>query len=473
MPDSNVISPINEEGIQKFAASFRGEVILPGDAVYDQKRRVWNGMIDRYPALIARCTRVEDVIACVNFARENNMLVAVRGGDHNVAGHATCDSGMVIDLSPMKHIEIDPENRVARVEAGVSWGELDAAAQVYGLATPGGVYSDTGIAGLTLGGGFGWLRNKYGLSCDNLVAAEVVTAEGQLMRANQNENPDLLWGLRGGGGNFGVVTTFVFRLHPVGPQVMFVFVFHDGRGDKMKQAIQYYRDFCASAPDEVSSIGFAGIIPPGAAHFPENIQGLPFFGIGALYAGATDIGRELLQPLREFSQPLIDFSGVMPYVQAQRAFDEDYPDGLRYYWKSLNLTRLDDQVIDRIVRHARMQPSPLSTTDLWHIGGAVKRVGADESAFYGRQAAFLLNPEANWERPQDDDANMRWARDFVADMAEFSDGSRYLNFAGFQEEGDEMMQKAFGDRYQRLVALKNKYDPTNFFRLNQNIKPRV
>jgi FAD/FMN-containing dehydrogenase len=467
----DAIPQVNGEVIQKFAASFRGEVILPGDKTYEQARRVWNGMIDRYPALIARCTRVDDVVAGVNFARENELLVAVRGGDHNVAGHATCDGGLVIDLSPMKRIEIDPVSRIARVEAGVTWGELDAAAQVYGLATPGGVYSDTGVGGLTLGGGFGWLRNKYGLSCDNLIAAEVVTARGQPIRTNQSENPDLLWGLRGGGGNFGIVTTFVFRLHPVGPQVMFAFIFHDGRGERMKEAIQFYRDFCATAPDEVSAIGFAGIIPPGLAHFPEKVQGLPFFGIGALYAGATDVGKELLQPLRDFSQPLIDFSGVMPYIQAQRAFDEDYPDGLRYYWKSLNLTRLDDRAIDRIVEHARMQPSPLSTTDIWQIGGAVKRSGAEESAFFGREASFLLNPEANWEKAEDDEANITWVRDFVADMAEFSDGSRYLNFAGFQEEGDEMVRKAFGDRYQRLVALKDKYDPTNLFRLNQNIRP--
>lgn len=462
-----------DESIRMFVAGFRGEVVLPGDTKYDQARRVWNGMIDRYPALIARCARVEDVIASVNFARENELLVAVRGGDHNVAGHATCDGGLVIDLSPMKRIEIDPVSRVARVEAGVTWGELDAAAQVYGLATPGGVFSETGIAGLTLGGGFGWLRNKYGLSCDNLIAAEVVTTKGQAIRTNQSENPDLLWGLRGGGGNFGVVTTFVFRLHPVGPQVMFVFVFHDGQGAKMKEAIQFYRDFCATAPDEVSSIGFAGIVPPGLAHFPEKIQGLPFFGIGALYAGDPDAGQELLQPLRDFSQPIIDFSGIMPYVQAQRAFDEDYPDGLRYYWKSLNLTRLDDRVIDRIVLHAQKQPSPLSTIDIWHIGGAVKRSGPEESAFFGRAASFLLNPEANWEKPQDDEANIGWVRDFIADMGEFSDGSRYLNFAGFQEEGDEMIQKAFGDRYQRLVTLKDKYDPSNLFRLNQNIKPTV
>lgn len=464
---------LQEATIKEFENGLRGELVRPGDDDYDEVRAVWNGMIDRRPALIARCANVDDVIASINFARENDLLLAVRGGRHNVAGHATCDGGLVIDLSPMKGIEVNPEARTARAEGGVTWGELDAATQVYGLATPGGVFSDTGIAGLTLGGGFGWLRNKYGLSCDNLISADVVTADGRLIKASEIENPDLFWGIRGGGGNFGIVTTFEYRLHPVGPEVMFVFVLHDGSGENMKKAIQFNRDYSATAPDEVSTIMACGIVPPEPHLFPEEIHGRPFVLFGGLYAGPVEEGQQALQPLLDFGQPLVDFSGVKPYVEAQQAFDEDYPDGMRYYWKSLNLNRLDDEVIDRIVKHARKQPSPYSTTDIWHIGGAVTRVSAEENAFNGRQAAFLLSPEANWEDPEDDEANITWLRELIEDMQVYSDGSRYLNFPGFQEEGDEMMRNAFGPQYERLVALKNKYDPANLFSLNQNIKPTV
>lgn len=457
--------------VQSLAGQVKGPVILPDDAAYDEARKVWNGMIDRYPALIVRPLDVSDVIAAVNFAREHDLLLSVRGGGHNVAGHATNDGGIVIDLAEMKQIEVDPAGRTVRVGGGATWGDVDAATQPHGLATPGGVYSRTGIAGLTLGGGYGWLRSTYGLSCDNLIAAEVVTADGRLVHASATENPDLLWGLRGGGGNFGIVTTFEFRLHPVGPDVMFVFVFHDGRGeDDMKRALRLYRDFSETAPDEANTIAALGQIPPDE-QFPEELHRTPFAAFGGLYVGPVDEGEKVLRPLRDLGTPLLDFSGVMPYVEAQRAFDADYPDGLRYYWKSLNLTRLDEDAIERIVRHARQQPSPFSTTDLWHVGGAMKRVGPDESAFSGRDAAFLLSPEANWLDAADDEANLRWVRDFVADMAPFSDGSRYLNFAGFQEEGDDMIQASYGAQHARLQALKRQYDPGNLFRLNQNIKP--
>jgi FAD/FMN-containing dehydrogenase len=462
---------ISEADLQSFQAEFKGELILPGAPEYDLARAVWNGMIDRHPALIARCASAEDVAAGVRLARRFGLPLAVRGGGHNVAGHATSEGGLVLDLSPLKQIEVDAENRRALAGAGILWGELDAATQAYGLATPGGVFSLTGIAGLTLGGGYGWLRNKFGLSCDNLIAAEVVTADGRIVRASETENSDLLWGLRGGGGNFGVVTIFEFRLHPLGPDVMFVFAFHDGRGDRMKAAIQAFRDFSAAAPDEVSTIGFAGVFPSGSHQFPEEIQGQPFFAIGAVYAGPADEGERILQPLRSFRPPVVDFSGVTPYVEVQKAFDPDYPDGWRYYWKSANLMRLEDEVIDLIVEHARRQPSPYSTTDLWPVGGAVAQVPADATAFYGRQAAFLLNPEANWEQPEDDEANLRWVREFVEAVKPYTDGSRYLNFAGFQEEGNEMMQAAFGPNHARLVELKTKWDPDNLFRLNQNIKP--
>lgn len=465
------LNTVGAELIRTLTANFKGQVIRPGEADYDEARKVWNGMIDKYPAIIVRPTDNQDVIMAVNFARQNNLVLSVRGGGHNVAGHATNDGGIVIDLSSMKTIEVDPVNRTARAQGGVTWGELDAATQEYGLATPGGVFSKTGIAGLTLGGGFGWLRNKYGLSADNLISAEVVTADGSVVQANANENSDLLWGLRGGGGNFGVVTTFEYTLHPVGPDVMFVFVFHDASTeDEMKRGLRFYRDYCDTAPDEVSTIAVLGQIPPDE-HFPEALHRKPFILFGGLYAGPVEAGRKAMQPLLDFGTPLLDFSDVMPYIQVQQVFDPDYPDGLRYYWKSLNLTQLDDAAIDRIVQHARQQPSPFSTTDIWNVGGAVTRVGPDESAFFGRQAAFLLSPEANWIEPADDEVNIQWLRNMIDDMGEFSDGSRYLNFAGFQEEGDDMMRKAFGDQYARLEALKRQYDPANLFRLNQNIKP--
>jgi FAD/FMN-containing dehydrogenase len=463
---------LDAEAVQRFAGRLRGQLILPRDGeAYDEARRVWNGMIDRYPAAIARCAHVEDVVAAVHFAREQQLPLAVRGGGHNVAGHGTCDGGLVIDLAPMHQITVDPIARVAYVGGGATWGQLDAATQVYGLATPGGVFSETGVAGLALGGGFGWLRNKFGLSCDNLIGAELVTASGEIVRASASENPELLWGLRGGGGNFGVVTSFEFQLHPVGPEVMFVFAMHDGEGENMKRAIQLYRDFSATAPDEVSTILACGIIPPDPHLFDEAIHGRPFVLLGGLYAGPASVGQRVLQPLLDFGAPLKDASGIMPYAEAQKMFDHDYPKGLRYYWKSLNLLWLDDAVIDRIVAHARKQPSPYSTTDIWHVGGAVKRVGPAESAFYGRQAAFLLSPEANWIEPADDEANIGWLRGFVADMEEFSDGSRYLNFPGFQEEGEAMVRDSFGPQYERLARLKAKYDPTNLFRLNQNVTP--
>ncbi|NTU82954.1 MAG: FAD-linked oxidase, partial [Chloroflexales bacterium] len=299
----------------------------------------------------------------------------------------------------------------------------------------------------------------------------VVLASGQVVLASASERPELLWGLRGGGGNFGVVTRFTFQLHPVGPEVRFVFVFHDATGDRMAEAIRLYRDFTATAPDSVNTLMACGVIPPDPHVFPEAIHGRPMVVFGALYVGPVAEGQRALQPLLDFGEPLLDASGVMPYVEAQKVFDHDYPDGRRYYWKSLNLSRLDDEVIERIVAHARLQPSPFSTIDIWHIGGAVRRFGPEHGAYHGREAAFLLSPEANWDHPADDAANIGWLRALLADVEPFSDGGRYLNFAGFHEEGAAMVSSAYGPQYARLAALKARYDPSNLFRLNQNIAP--
>ncbi|MDT8305159.1 MAG: FAD-binding oxidoreductase [Anaerolineae bacterium] len=465
-------SVLAEEAIAAFAASLEGSLIRPADAEYDKARKVWNGMIDRHPALIAQVATVGDVVAAVNFARENRMRLSVRGGGHNIAGHATNDGGLVIDLGARKQITVDPAARIARAAGGVTLGELDAATQRFGLAAALGVVSATGIAGLTLGGGFGWLSHKVGLAADNLIAAEVVTASGKVVRASEDANFDLLWGLRGGGGNFGIVTEFTYRLHPLGPDVAFTFVFHDTSSDeRLAEAIRFYRDYAATAPDEVSSIMALGRIPPDEHHFPAELHRRPFALFAAMYAGAVDDGLKVMQPFFDFGEPLLNYGGVMPYVEAQQIFDPDYPDGMRYYWKSLNLMQLDENAIARMVEHARRMPSDLSTVDLWSIGGAIRRYGPDHSPYAGRSAAFLLNPEANWVEPEDDIANVSWVRNFIAAMEPFSDGGRYLNFAGFQEEGDVMMQKSFGANYARLAALKAKYDPSNLFSLNQNIKP--
>jgi FAD/FMN-containing dehydrogenase len=461
---------LTDSALKDFGASLCGELLRVGDDGYEKERQVWNGMIDKRPALIARCTCADDVIASVNFARQNNVLLAVRGGGHNVAGHATCDGGLVIDLSLMNGVDVDPEARIVRVGGGAKLRDLDQETQVYGLAVPAGVVSDTGVAGLTLGGGLGWLRSKYGLTSDNLISAEVVTADGQLITASKTEHADLFWGLRGGGGNFGIVTAFEFRAHPLGPDVWFTAAFHDGR--QMNETLRFYREFSSAAPDEISTLAVCGRFPPGAEVFPEELHGLPFALLVGMYAGSPEEGQRVMQPLREFRQPLIDFSGVMQYVDAQQFFDDDFPSfERRYYWKSLNLNELSDAAIDRIVQHASSQPSPLSTTDLWPIGGAVRRVGDAESAFVGRHVPFLFNVEANWEDPEHDETNIAWAREFVEAMQEFSDGSLYFNFPGFHEEGEQIIRTTFGAKYQRLVALKKRYDPTNLFRLNQNINP--
>lgn len=457
---------------ERFVQRFGGNVTLPSDPEYDDARAVWNGMIDRYPALIAHCESTAQVVQALEYAREQQLPIAVRGGGHNVAGHGTCDGGIVIDLAKMNAVTVDPEARIARVDGGALWADVDTATQKHGLATPGGVFSRTGVAGLTLGGGFGWLASQYGLSCDNLIGAEVITADGRIIVASEDENPELLWGLRGGGGNFGIVTRFVFQLHPVGPEVYFVFVLHDAEGDKLFERLCFFRDWCESDGDNIGAIASFGVVPPDPHVFPEEIHLKPFVLFGALYSGPAEEGMRVLQPLREIDEPLVDFSDTMQYVDVQQIFDPDYPDGMRYYWKSLNIGELTDAALLRMIEHSRRQPGPFSTTDIWPVGPGIKRGSLDDSAFFGREAAYLLNVEANWEDPGDDEAHIQWVRSLIDEMGEFSDGSRYLNFAGFQEEGDAMMAASYGPQYRRLQALKAQYDPDNIFRLNQNVPPR-
>ena len=459
---------LEESLVADLQSRLQGELIRPGDENYDEARKVWNGMIDKKPALIARCARVADVVASVNFARENGILLAVRGGGHNVAGTAVADGGLVVDLSPMKGVRVDPERRTVRAEGGVTIGDLDEETQKFGLATPMGVVSETGIAGLTLGGGLGWLRRKYGLSSDNLVSVDVVTADGQYLTASETEHPDLFWGIRGGGGNFGVVTSFEYRLYPVGPEVMFCFVLYPG--DRAKEVLRFCEEYVAQAPDEVSPLGVLGRVPHDEL-FPEEWHGKPYAAILAMYSGSVEEGEQILKPLRDLGDPIADLSEPMPYTEAQKLLDEDYPEGGRYYWKSVNVNSLGDEEIEHLMAHAETAPSDHSTIDVWYQGGAMSRVGAEETAFGDRSARYLLGVEGNWEEPHEDEANVAWVRGCVADMQRFSDGGMYLNFPGFLEEGQEMMRDAYGENYERLVALKDEHDPTNFFRMNQNIRP--
>jgi FAD/FMN-containing dehydrogenase len=461
-------SALEDSVVEAFGARLRGELIRAGDEGYEEARRVWNGMIDRRPALIARAASVADVINSVNFARENDLLLAVRGGGHNVAGTGTVDGGLLVDLSRMKGVKVDPERRTAHVEPGVTIGELDRKTQAFGLATPMGVVSETGVAGLTLGGGLGWLRRKHGLSSDNLLSVDLVTADGRFVSASEEENPDLFWGIKGGGGNFGIVTCFEFRLHPVGPEVMFAFLFYPG--DRTRAVLRYVNEYMAQAPDEVSPLAFLGRVPRDAS-FPEEHHGEQFVALAAMYSGEVGEGERVLAPLRGLGDPIVDFSGPMPYVEAQKVLDEDYPDGGRYYWKSLNVAGLGDEEIERLIAHAEAAPSDHSTIDVWYQGGAMGRIGASESAFGDRSAPILLGIEANWEEPEDDEANVEWARNVVSEMRRFSSGGAYLNFPGFMEEGQRLMRDAYGENYGRLVSLKDEYDPANLFRLNQNIEP--
>jgi FAD/FMN-containing dehydrogenase len=439
-------------------ARIDGDVLAVGDAGYDGARALWNGMIDRRPALVVQPAGSGDVAEAIRFAREHGLTVTARGGGHGVAGNALTDGGLVVDLRRLNGIEVDLAARTVRAGGGVTLGELDAATQEHGLATPLGVVTKTGIAGLTLSGGIGWLRRKHGLACDNLVSLEVVTANGSVVTASEDENPELFWALRGGGGSFGVVTSFEYRLHPVGPEVALAFVLYPGeRGPEVLRAIdEYTRD----APEEVSPLAFLGRVPHADA-FPAEAHGLPYVAVAAVHPGDPREGERVLAPLRSLGDPIADLSDTMVFTEAQGMLDEDYPDGWRYYWKSVDLDELRDDVLARITAHAASMPSHHSTVDVWFHGGAMTRVEPEATAF-GRRAEYLIGIEANWEPGHPDDENVAWAREAVDDLRRFSDGGSYLNFPGFFEEGDDLLRASYGERnYERLVALKTELDSEN------------
>ncbi|WP_327053151.1 FAD-binding oxidoreductase [Halomicrococcus gelatinilyticus] len=457
-PSDSTVATLDEE--------LAGDLVTPDDEAYDEARRVWNGSINRRPAMVAPCTGVADVRAAVASAREHGLPVAVRGGGHGVAGGGTVDDGLVVDLSPMDWVRLDPENRRVRAGAGATWGDVDRETQPFGLAVPGGVVSDTGIAGLTLGGGMGHVRRKYGLSCDNLVSADVVTADGDLVTSSADEHADLFWALRGGGGGVGVVTSFEYECHPVGPEVATTFVWH--RGDRAREAFAFFRDYAAEASRAVSVLPFYAWVPD-EEPFPEASWGDPAVVFFGCYADDPDEGEDALAPLGEFADPIVDFSGRMSYLDLQKMLDVDYPHGRYYYWKSLYLDDLDDDAIDAIVETSEKCPVPLSTVDLWHLGGAIADVDERNTAYTNRDASYLCNFEANWDDPRETDAAIEWVRDSVETMRDRSAAAGlYVNFAGFGEDDE---RTAYGESAERLRAVTTEYDPENLFGGARTVAP--
>jgi FAD/FMN-containing dehydrogenase len=457
---------IAQEAVDALAASLRGTLLTEDAPGYDEARTIWNAMIDRKPALIAECTGAADVARAVKFASEHGLLVAVRSGGHNIAGNAVCDGGMMISLAKMKSIRVDPATRRAWVEPGNTLGDVDNETQQYALAVPVGINSTTGIAGLTLGGGFGWLSRKHGLTIDSLISADVVTPAGDLVRASPSENTDLFWGIRGGGGNFGIVTAFEFELHPVGPELLSGLIVHPF-GDA-KKVLRRYREFCATAPDELTVWAVMRKAPP-LPFLPEDVHGTEVLILAALYAGDMADGEKALAPLREFGDPIADVISPHVFTGFQAAFDPLLTPGARNYWKSHDFLELSDELIDALLGYVETLPDPQCEVFIAQMGGATNRVPADGTAYRHRDAEFIMNVHGRWDNPNADDKCIGWCRELFDAAAPYATGGVYVNF--MTEEEAQRVKAAYGDSYTRLVELKNKYDPTNMFRLNQNIQP--
>jgi FAD/FMN-containing dehydrogenase len=450
------------------AERMKGRVVGPDHPEYDQARRVWNGMIDRYPAAIARCADAADVAAAIGFATERGLELAVRGGGHNVAGTATTDGGLVIDLSPMRRVRLDGAQRTVHVQGGATWADVDEVTAPLGLAAAGGVVSETGVAGLALSGGVSHQRRRDGMTIDNLVSAEVVLADGRIVRTNEDEHPHLFWALRGGGGNFGVATAFEFRLHELGPEVFGLNVAYPI--EEAGRILPAWRDAVSGASDELTTAGLVWSLPA-VDVLPEQLHGMPYVGLAGLWAGDPDEGERAMRPLRELATPLIDMSGRFEYLDFQRSLDPYFPAGRRYYWKALYLNQLSDVACETTVDWSNRRPSNDTLVIIRHCGGAISRVGAGETAFGDRSSEWMLSIDSTWEDSTDDTANIEWTRGFYDDALRHSDGKTYFNFPGLLEEGEAAVRASFGSNYARLAAVKAEYDPHNRFRLNQNIRP--
>jgi FAD/FMN-containing dehydrogenase len=449
---------------------FRGDLIAPGHDDYEDVRAVWNGTIDRRPRLIARCSGTADVAAAVRFACARGLEIAVRGGGHNVAGTAVCDDGIVIDLSPMRAVSVDPVERIAYVQGGALWGDVDHATQAHGMATTGGIVSHTGVGGLSLGGGIGWLMRKHGLTVDNIVEAEVVTANGDIIRASASDHPDLFWALRGGGGNFGVVTSFRFALHPVGPTVMAGPVFW--AADDTASVLRFYREFAAGAPDELGNIVRLGTIPP-LPGIDEDLHFRPAIAVASCYAGPVEDGERAVRALREFGTPLLDLVEPMLYVDHQASIDDTVPHGWHYYWKATDLTELSDEVIDVVAQHAYRAASPRSYAAMFHLGGAVARAPRDATAYPGRDVDHNIVIDAAWLPGHSDSVGARekvWAQEFLDALRSHRAGV-YVNFLDADDDTGRVREAYGVDTHRRLAEIKAKYDPDNVFHNNKNIRP--
>ena len=453
--------------IAELAESLRGELIRPEDPDYEEARAIWNGVHDRRPALVVRCAGVADVLRAVEFARSEQLQVAVRGGSHSIPGFSTCDGGIVIDLSAMKGVRVDPDTRTARAQPGLTWAEFDHETQAFGLAVTGGLVSSTGLSGFTLGGGIGWLVRKHGLTCDNLISADVVTADGRLVHASAEENAELFWGLRGGGGNFGIVTSLEYQLHPVGPTVIGGPVFYPG--EQAAEILRFYRDWAPQLPDELTTFISLLWAPP-APFIPEQWHGKPLIGVISCYAGPLEDGQRAVEPLRSLGEPVADLLGPIPYVALQGLVDALYPRGTRAYMKAGYVRELDDQAIETLVRFHQEATSPRSEIHLHHFGGAVARVPDGQTAYGERQAPYILNVLGMSSETEGFERHVDWATRLYADIESSLTGGAYINF--LSAEGQQRVQAAYGpEKFARLQALKDEYDPTNLFRLNQNIPP--
>src|SRR4249920_34227 len=457
---------LGTESMEIDTAALRGYVVGPGDPSYDTDRKIWNGSFDRRPAAILRCLGVSDVIAGVKFGRTSGLTVAVRGGGHSFPGLSVCDDGLLIDLGPMKGVRVDPGASTARAQAGVLLGDLDRETQAFGLAVPSGIVTHTGVAGLTLGGGIGWIQRKHGLSIDQLVAVDLVTADGEFVTASADENADLCWGVRGGGGNFGIVTEFEFRCVPLGPQVLAGPLFWPM--EQSGEVLRFYRDWVAEAPDELMTIVVHRKAPP-LPFVPQELHGKPVVMVICCWVGEATEAEKFIRPLREFGPPAADICEPKPYLAHQSMFDPSFVPGRWYYFKSCDVAELSDEIIDITVEHSLQIASPLTSFPIWQMGGAVARVGNDETAFNGRTAGFTYNIGACTETGAGFDEEREWVQSFWSALEPWHEGV-YVNFLG--DEGADRVRQSYGpEKYDRLRALKQKYDPDNFFRINQNISP--